>query len=152
MESIQITEQVQQVQQEQQEQQVQQEPNDGFINIVKTKKGKYPVTQNLSFVNFQKLFSNKVITYYDKYGRETEFDNYGITKRTSEEVKDKNGNPLLNEKGDARTRHTVYMKTYISLMGDIVMITWDNDEVSFYTKLGHPELRNWGRKMYWKTE
>lgn len=135
------------------EQKVQEsENNEGFTSVVKTKKGKYSVTPNLSFGNFKKLFENKVVTFYDKYGRENEFDNYGIIKRTSEEIKDKNGKPMTDEKGNVRTKYTVYMKTYINLMGDVVMITWDNDEVSFYTKLGHPDLTNWGRKMYWKID
>lgn len=128
------------------------ENTEGFTSVGRNKRGKHSVTPNLSYANFQKLFSGKVVTFYDKYGRDTEFENYGVMRRTSEEVKDKNGKLVTDEKGTVRTRHTVYMKTYVSLMGDIVMFTWDDGEVSFYTKLNHPDLPNWGRKMYWKTE
>ena len=67
-------------------------------------------------------------------------------------VKDKTGKVVTDEKGVARVRHIVHIKTYVSLMGDILMFTWDNDEVSFYTKLNHSELPNWGGKMFWKIE
>ncbi len=150
MESIQSTTDKQEVHQE--VHQEEQFDNDGFTKVNKVKKQKHLVISKLSLQNFQKLFSNKVITYYNKNGKKNEFDNFGVIKRTVEEVKDKNGNTILNEAGLPRTRYTVYMNTYISLMGDVVMVTWDNEEVSFYTKIGHPDLQNWGRKMYWKVD
>jgi hypothetical protein len=126
--------------------------NDGFTKVSRTKNGKISVTSQLSLANFYKLFSNKTITYYDKRGKKHEFDNEGIIKKYIEQVKDKSGKVITDEKGNVRLKYTVHVKTYISLMDDIVMISWDNNEVSFYTKLNHHQLNNWGGKMYWKTE
>ena len=139
--------------QQQVEQQVTQPENtDDFTAVTSRKNGRFATTPHLSLSNFQKLFSNKSVIYYDKRGNKYDLENCGIVKRTSDQVKDKNGKVITDENGNTRIKHTVHMKTYVSLMGDIVMISWDNNEVSFYTKLNHPELQNWGKKMYWKSE
>lgn len=133
-----------------QQQVIQSENTDGFIDVAKCKNSRFETTPHLSLPDFQKLFSNKTITYYDKKGNKYEFENWGILKKTTEQMKDKTGKVITDEKGTPRIKYTVHMKTYISLMGDVVMVSWDNNEVSFYTKLNHQDLSNWGKKMYWK--
>jgi hypothetical protein len=130
--------------------QEEQTQNNDFVDVVKTKKSRYSVTPHITLDNFKGLFNNDMLIYYDKHGRDYEFDNLGVFRRITEEVKDKNGKPVLDENKNPKLKYTVYMKTYISLSGDVVMISWYDGEVSFYTKLAHPDLHNWGRKMYWK--
>ena len=42
------------------------------------------------------------------------------------------------------------MKTYLHLVGDLVIMEWFDGEVKFNTKINHPDLKNWSGKMYWK--
>lgn len=124
----------------------------GFKQIVRTKRGFKSVTTQLSLEKFQKLFSGETITYYDRRGKKQQIDNEGIVKRTSEERKDKNGKTEVDENGKPKIKYTVHVKTYFNMMGDIAMISWYNGEVSYYTKLNHPDLTNFGEKMYWLVE
>lgn len=115
---------------------------DGFTKVGKTKRPRIEVTPTITLDTFKYLFGNDKVVFYNKKGRQQEFENDGVCRRYSEEVKDSTGK--------LRTRHVVIIKTYLHLMGDRIMFTWDNDEVSFYTQLGHPDLDNWGGKMYWE--
>ena len=116
--------------------------NDGFTRVVRSKMGKFSVTPKISLDKFKNLFSNKTMSYFDKRGNQMEYDNEGVHKRYSEEITETNGK--------SRTRYVVIMKTYINLMGDMITFTWDNEEASFYTKFNHPDLSNFGGKMFWK--
>ncbi len=115
---------------------------DGFTKVGKTKRPRIEVTPTITLDAFKRLFGNEKVVFYNKKGRQQDFENDGVCRRYSEEVKDNTGK--------VRTRYVVITKTYLHLMGDRIMYTWDNDEVSFYTQLGHPDLDNWGGKMYWE--
>lgn len=124
---------------------------DGFTKVVK-KKNNNIVVAECSLDKFKRVITDKVISYYDRRGKECEFENWGISKRLIEEVKDRDGKVVKDENGNVKKRFIVYMKTYLSLVGDIVILTWSDNEVSYYTNLNHPELKNWGGKMYWKSD
>lgn len=115
---------------------------DGFIKAEKTKRPRIEVTPSITLDAFKCLFGNDKVVYYNKKGRQQEFENEGVCRRYSEEVKD--------SAGKVRTRYIVVTKAYLHLTGDKIMYTWDNNEVSFYTQLNHPDLDNWGGKMYWE--
>jgi len=115
---------------------------DGFTKVGKTKRPRIEVTPTITLDAFKRLFGNEKVVFYNKKGRQQGFENDGVCRHYSEEVKDNTGK--------VRTRYVVITKTYLHLMGDRIMYTWDNDEVSFYTQLDHPDLDNWGGKMYWE--
>ena len=115
---------------------------DGFTKVLKNKRPRIEVTPTITLDAFKRLFGNEKIVFYNKKGRQQDFENDGVCRRYSEEVKDSTGK--------VRTRHVVITKTYLHLTGDRIIYTWDNDEVIFYTQLGHPDLDNWGGKMYWE--
>jgi hypothetical protein len=114
--------------------------DDGFTRVVRKKHGLMTITSKVAMDEFKGMFSQKLISFYDKKGRIIEFDNEGVCRRYTTEVSDSNGK--------TRTKYYVMIKTYISLMGDMVVFTWDNNEVTFTTKLNHPDLENWGGKMF----
>ncbi len=132
----------QQQEQQQEKQQQEQVSTDGFTKVQKNKRPFIEVTPTITLDAFKQLFLNKKLVFYSKKGRQQEFENDGVCRRYSEEVKDSTGK--------VRTRHVVITKTYLHLTGDRIIYTWDNDEVSFYTQLGHPDLDSWGGKMYWE--
>ena len=99
------------------------------------------VTPHILLDHFKEMLTNNKIVFYDKRGNKNEFDNMGISSRRTVKMEDKNG---------TRNKYVVVMKTYIHLMGDVVVMEWDDDEVSYTTKLNHADLQNWSGKMHWK--
>ena len=100
------------------------------------------VTPHILLDHFKGMLSNDKIVFYDKRGVKNEFDNSGISSRKYVHVEDK--------RKEKRTKFVVVMKTYLHLMGDLVVMEWDNGEVRYTTKLNHEDLQNWSEKMYWK--
>ena len=117
-----------------------QQENDGFVRVIRRKNSLITVSSKISMNEFRAMLSQKIISFYDKKGRNIDFDNDGIYRRYNSVVIDGNGK--------SRTRYSIAIKTYLHLMGDIVVFTWDNDEVTYTTKLNHPNLENWGGKMF----
>lgn len=99
------------------------------------------VTPHILLDHFKGMLSSDKIVFYDKRGGKFEFDNMGVTSRRYVKVDDRNG---------SRNKFVVSMKTYLHLMGDVVVMEWDNSEVKYTTKLNHIDLQNWSGKMYWK--
>jgi hypothetical protein len=114
-------------------------PTDGFTPA-NTKKSK-TTGAKIPFNKFKEMLSGEKFIYYDKYGRATELDNDGVFGRKYETIK---------EKDTTKYKFTVSMKTYLSLVGDVIVMEWLDGEVKYYTKLNHPDLKNWSGRMYWK--
>jgi len=99
------------------------------------------VTSHILLDHFKGMFSNDKIVFYDKRGKKEEFDNMGVVSKRYVKVEDRNG---------TRNKFVVVMKTYLHLMGDVVVMEWDNSEVKYTTKINHEDLQNWSGRMYWK--
>ena len=120
---------------------------DDFTSVTRSKFNKMDVSANITLEQFKALLTKDKIVYYDKRGRSNEFDNEGILRRHCETIKEKNKE---DEKDKPKYKFTVWMKTYLHLAGDIVIMEWFDGEVKFNTKLNHQDLKNWSGRMYWR--
>lgn len=121
--------------------------NDGFTQVTRRNVDNKDVSTNITLERFKTLLTKDKIQFYDKRGRLSEFDNDGILKRYCETIKEKNKE---DDKDKPKYKFTVWMKTYLHLSGDVVIMEWFDGEVKFNTRLNHPDLKNWSGRMYWK--
>jgi hypothetical protein len=96
-------------------------------------------TSQISLNEFMGLLTTNPMVYYNKRGKQHTFDNMGVASKKSVKVEDRTG---------IRYKYIVVMKTYLHLMGDVVVFEWDNGEVKYTTKLNHPDLNNWSGRLY----
>jgi len=99
------------------------------------------VTLKITLEEYENLLKSNNLVFYNKAGKKLEFENNRIKSKKYVKVFDK-------EK--ERIKLMVTMETYLHMMGDLILMEWDNEQVTYTTKINHADLKNWSGIMYWK--